>query len=161
MSVVATVLACLLMLAGLVGALLPVVPDTPLILAGAALLTLADGFTPADLKLLAVLLLIALVVEGLSYLAGVLGARMGGASWKGVAGALLGGLTGLLLLGPWGLLIGPVVGAMLGEVWAGREGQEAVRAGCGSLLGVLGGVVFKFAAGVTMVGLVVVSVLAK
>ncbi|MCD6552647.1 MAG: DUF456 family protein, partial [Anaerolineae bacterium] len=82
MSVVATVFACLLMLAGLVGALLPVVPDTPLILAGAALLTLADGFTPADLKLLAVLVLIALVVEGLSYLAGVLGARMGSASWK-------------------------------------------------------------------------------
>ena len=78
-----------------------------------------------------------------------------------MAGALLGGLTGLLLLGPWGLLIGPVVGAMLGELWAGREGQEAVRAGCGSLLGVLGGVVFKFAAGVTMVGLAVVSVLAK
>ena len=68
-------------------------PDTPVILAGAALLTLADGFTPADLKLLAVLLLIALVVEGLSYLAGVLGAKMGGASWKGVAGALLGGVV--------------------------------------------------------------------
>ncbi|HIQ02387.1 MAG TPA: DUF456 family protein [Anaerolineales bacterium] len=161
MKVVATVFAFLLMLAGLVGALLPVVPDTPLVLAGAVLLALADGFTPADLKLLAVLLLIALVAEGLGYLAGALGARVGGASWKGVTGALLGGLMGLLLLGLWGLLVGPMVGAMLGELWAGKEGQEAAKAGLGSLLGVLGGVGIKFAAGVTMVGLVVVSVLAK
>lgn len=161
MSTIATVLAFLLMLAGLLGALLPIVPDTPLILAGALVWALADGFTPADLKLLAVLALIAVIAETLSYLAGALGAKVSGASWKGMAGAVLGGVAGLVVFGPWGLLIGLAVGVILGEMWAGRKGEDAIKAGLGALVGVIGGVVLKIAAGVTMVGCVIMTHLTK
>jgi len=161
MTIVARLFAFLLMIAGLVGALLPAMPDTLLILAGAAVLVTADGVVPADLKLLALLALIALAAEGLSYLAGVLGARKGGASLKGMAGAVLGALVGLFVLQPFGIFIGPPMGAVLGEMWAGRHGQDAIRAGLGALVGVLGGVVLKFAAGVIMVGLAIFSVLTQ
>jgi hypothetical protein len=161
MRTIATVFAFLLMLAGLLGTLAPVVPDTPLILVGALVLALADGFTLADLKLLAVLALIAVIAEALSYLAVALGAKGGGASWKGIAGAILGVVAGLVILGPWGLLIGPAVGVILGEMWAGKRGKDAIKAGLGALVGVIGGVVLKFAAGVTMIGCAIMAHLTK
>jgi len=161
MIIVAAGFAFLLMLAGLVGTLLPIVPDTPLILAGAVTLVLIDGFAPSDLKLLALLVFIAVIAEGLTYLAGVLGARQGGASWKGMAGAVLGGVVGLFVLQPFGIFIGPLAGAVLGEIWGGKQGQDAVKAGLGTLIGMLGGVVFKFAAGVVMMGLVISLILAR
>jgi uncharacterized protein YqgC (DUF456 family) len=153
----ATVLALVLMLVGLVGALIPNFPDSLLILAGAAILAIADGLTWADGILLGALVLIALATEGVGYLAQAYGAKKAGASWKGVVGALLGGLVGLFVLQPFGILVGPLVGATLGELLGGKKGKEALKAGLGALAGVLGGVVLKFAAALTMIGLIVVS----
>ena len=42
---------------------------------------------------------------------------------------------------PLGLLLGPFLGALLFELVAGRSGSEAVKAGFGGLVGVLGSVV--------------------
>lgn len=157
MTTAARLLAFLLMFVGLGGTLLPIMPDTPLVLGGAAILLLADGFVSADLKLLAVLALIALVAEGLGYAAGVLGAKKGGATWKGMAGAVLGGLVGLFVLQPFGIFLGPLVGAVVGEMWAGKHSDAAVKAGFGALVGVFGGVVLKMAAAATMIGLAIFS----
>ena len=157
MTTVFVVLALILMLAGVIGALIPNFPDSVLILAGAAILVIADGFTLADGILLGALVLIAVAAEGVGYVAQAYGAKKAGASWKGVVGALIGGLVGLFVFPPVGILIGPVVGAILGELLGGKKGKEAMRAGFGALAGVVGGVVFKFAAALTMVGLVVVS----
>jgi len=161
MTIAATLLAFLLMFAGLVGTLLPVLPDTPLVLGGAVILLLADGLVSTDWKLLALLALIAIVAEGLGYAAGVLGAKMGGASWKGLAGAVMGGLVGLFVLQPFGIFLGPLLGAVLGEMWAGKHSDAAVKAGFGALVGVLGGVVLKMTAVATMIGLVIFSVFVR
>lgn len=157
METVLTVIAFVLMFIGLIGAILPNFPDSILIVAGALLLTAADGLTWADGVLLAGVVVIALAAEGLVYLAQAYGAKRAGASWKGVVGAILGGLLGLFVLPPLGILIGPIVGAVAGELIGGKRGSEALKAGLGALLGTLGGVVLKFAAAVTMVGLVALS----
>ncbi len=157
MEIVLTVIAFVLMFIGLIGAILPNFPDSVLIVAGALALTAADGLTWTDGVLLAGVAVIALAAEGLVYLAQAYGAKRAGASWKGVVGAILGGLLGLFVLPPVGILIGPIVGAVAGELIGGRRGGEAFKAGLGALLGTLGGVVLKFAAAVTMVGLVALS----
>lgn len=157
METVLTVIAFVLMFIGLIGAILPNFPDSILIVVGALLLTAADGLTWTDGVLLAGVAVIALAAEGLVYLAQAYGARRAGASWKGVVGAILGGLLGLFVLPPMGILIGPIVGAVAGELIGGKRGGEAFKAGLGALLGTLGGVVLKFAAAVTMVGLVALS----
>lgn len=157
MATVLIVLAFALMLAGLVGALIPNFPDSVLIVAGALLVAAADGLTRADGVLLGAVALIALATEGLAYLAQAYGVRRVGASWKGVIGAILGGVVGLFVLQPVGILVGPIVGAVVGELVGGKRGSEAFKAGLGALLGTLGGIVLKFAAAVTMVGLVVIS----
>lgn len=159
MTTALTVAAFVLMLVGLIGAIIPNFPDSVLIVAGALLLAAADGLTWADGVLLGAVTLIALATEGLVYLAQAYGARRAGASWKGVVGAILGGLLGLSLFPPVGILLGPIAGAVAGELLGGKKGREAFRAGVGALLGTLGGVALKFAAAVTMVGLVVISLL--
>ncbi len=157
MATVLTVIAFVLLVVGLIGAIIPNFPDSVLIVVGALLLTAADGLTWSDGVLLGAVVLIALAAEGLVYLAQAYGAKRAGASWKGVVGAVLGGVLGLFILQPVGILIGPIVGAVAGELIGGKRGGEAFRAGLGALVGTLGGVVLKFAAAVTMVGLVALS----
>lgn len=159
MTTLLIVIAAILMLVGLLGTLIPNFPDTLLIIAGAALLLARDGFSSGDVVMVVVLGLVALGAEGLAYVAHAIGAKKAGASWQGVAGALLGGLVGLIALQAVGILVGPLVGAVIGEMIAGRRGGDAVKAGLGAVAGMVGGVVLKFAVGVTMICLTVLSVL--
>ncbi len=157
MATALIVLAFALMLGGLIGAIIPNFPDSVLIVVGALLVAAADGLTWSDGVLVGAVVFIALAAEGLVYLAQAYGARRAGASWRGVVGAILGGVLGLFVLQPVGILIGPIAGAVAGELIGGKRGGEAFKAGLGALLGTLGGVVLKFAAAVTMVGLVLIS----
>jgi len=154
-QVLLIVVASVLMLVGLVGTVIPGVPDVFLILAGAVVLVARDGFTTRDVWLLVGLALIATAAEGLVYLAAGFGAKKGGASRKGVVGALLGGVLGLFIFPPWGILLGPLVGAVVAELVGGARGKAAMKAGLGASVGVVGGAALKFAAGVTMIGLAV------
>jgi hypothetical protein len=152
MTVVVAALVILLMAAGLAGAALPVVPGTPLILAGALLYAVATDFTPVGLGRLAVLTVLALAGAVAGALAGVLGARSAGGSHRAAVGALAGLIAGFFI-GPLGLVAGPVAGAILGELSAGRPWRESVRAGIGTLLGHVAGAVAHVAVAATMVGL--------
>jgi hypothetical protein len=152
MRVVVDGLVILLMAAGLVGAALPVVPGTPLILAGALLYAVATDFTPVGPGRLAMLAGLALAGAVLGALAGALGARRAGGSRRAAIGALLGLVAGFFI-GPLGLVAGPVAGAILGELSAARPWRESVRAGVGTLLGLVAGAVAHVAVAGTMLGL--------
>jgi hypothetical protein len=65
-------------------------------------------------------------------------------------GAVVGGIAGLFFPFP-GLLVGPVVGAVAGELVAGKRLVSAGRAGWGTLLGNLFGMVGKLALALLMV----------
>jgi uncharacterized protein len=152
MKPVVDVLVVMLMLAGLVGAALPVVPGTPLILAGALIYAIATDFTPVGLGRLAVLTALAVVGAVAGALAGSVGARRAGGSRRAAVGALLGLLAGFFI-GPIGLVAGPVAGAILGELSHARPWRESVRAGLGTLIGLLAGAVTHVAVAGMMVGL--------
>jgi uncharacterized protein YqgC (DUF456 family) len=145
------VVGCL-MAAGLVGALVPLIPGTPLILAGAVVHAVATEFTPIGAGRLAVLAVLALAGWAVEHVAGALGARRAGGSRAAVVGALVGALAGLAFA-PLGLLLGPIVGAILGELVSGRDPTGSVRAGIGTAVGVVLGVAAHFAVALTMVAL--------
>jgi len=152
MMIVVDVLVIVLMAVGLAGAALPFVPGTPLILAGALLYAVATDFTPVGIGRLAVLTGLALAGAGGGALAGSIGARRAGGSRRASLGALLGLLAGLFT-GPIGLVAGPVVGAILGELSGARPWNESVRAGLGTLVGLIVGAVAHVAVAGVMVGL--------
>ena len=146
------VVGALLMLAGLVGSVVPFLPATPLIFAGALLYAVATDWDPVGPGRLAVLAGIAAAGWLLQQLAGPLGARHFGGSRAAVIGALLGTVVGLLTA-PWGLILGPVLGAIAGHFLATGKPGESVHSGLGALLGLAAGMVGSLVAGLVMIAL--------
>jgi uncharacterized protein YqgC (DUF456 family) len=145
-------LVAVLMIAGLVGSLLPAMPGIVLILAGAAVHAVATGFDPLGPGRLTILALLTLVAYALDYLAGALGVkRFGGSGWA-VAGAVVGALVGMFLGLP-GLLLGPLLGALGAEYLYTRQLDTSARAAVGTVVGLLVGAVAKIGLGLTMIAL--------
>ncbi|WP_264308314.1 DUF456 domain-containing protein [Nodosilinea nodulosa] len=121
-------LLVLVMVAGVVGAVVPALPGITLIVGAILIWGLVAGFV--GLKWALGVAIAALILSfAIDYLAGVLGAQRVGASSWGQIGAFVGmflGLFGLLPLLPTGipllgLLLGTVLGAFVGEFLHRRE----------------------------------------
>jgi uncharacterized protein len=146
------VIAALLIVAGLAGAVLPALPGVPLVFAGMLLAAWADHFQHVGaitLSILGVLCVIALLVD---FVAGLLGAKRVGASPRALWGAMFGTIIGLFF-GIAGLLLGPFVGAVAGELTAGSKVEKATKVGVGTWLGLLFGTLAKLALCFTMLGI--------
>lgn len=149
-------LGLVLTLVGLAGLVLPAVPGMPLIFGGIALVAWADGFARIGLPTLLAIGVLAVVGTVFDYLAGVLGARHGGASRWGLVGAVAGLIVGLPF-GLFGLVLGPGIGAMLLEYANDKDIRRSARAGVGVLIGFVLGTALKYAVAMTMVGLAIMA----
>jgi len=146
------VLAALLIITGIAGAVLPALPGVPLVFGGMLLAAWADHFQhvgAVTLTLLGVLCVLALLID---FVAGVMGAKRVGASSRALWGATIGTFAGLFFGIP-GLLLGPFVGAVIGELSAGSHVHKATSVGVGTWLGLLFGTLAKLALCFTMLGI--------
>jgi uncharacterized protein YqgC (DUF456 family) len=148
----AYVLVALLMTVGVIGSIVPFVPGTPLILAGAFVYGVATDFQVIGLWRLVILAIIAALAWTLEHVAGAVGTRRAGGSRYAVVGALAGVAVGLFFP-PVGLLVGPMLGAIAGELVRTGHVERSVRSGLGAFIGMLGGAVAHFALAVVMVAL--------
>ncbi len=145
-------LVFILMIAGILGSFLPVIPGTPLILFGALVYALATDFQPVDMWRLASLAALAVLAYVLDYFSAALGTRkLGGSRWA-MLGAVLGGFAGLFF-GLLGILVGPILGAITVELIHRKDIHVALKSGLGAVVGVFIGVVAKLSISVVMVGL--------
>ena len=144
-------LILLLMLAGLCGTIVPLLPDTPLIVAAAVLHHFLFGARGASWTTLLVLTLLMLVGLALEFVSGSLGAKYFGATRWGAVGGMLGASAGIFY-GPIGLLVGPLAGVLLGELLGGQGLLPAGRSTWGTFLGTLAGIVGKFVIALLMIG---------
>ncbi len=146
------ILVGLLILAGLLGSFLPVIPGTPLIVVGALVYAFFTDFETVGFGKLLLLVGISILAYALDYTAGALGAKKFGGSWWGAVGALLGAVAGIFF-GPLGLVLGPILGAALGELARSRRLGTSIRSAFGTVLGMLLGTVAKLSLAVVMVSL--------
>jgi uncharacterized protein YqgC (DUF456 family) len=151
-----TLLGALLVIAGLVGLVLPAVPGLPLILVGITVLAWADDFARIGAPTLMAVLALGIVGTLMDYAAGLLGAKRAGASSWGLAGAVLGLLAGLPF-GLLGLILGPGLGAMALEYLRDQNLRRSAVAGAGVLVGFVLGTALKYAVAMTMIGLAMVA----
>lgn len=151
MRVLLLVISFLVMCAGLLGCFIPFLPGPPLVFIGTLIYAAFTRFTLLGGRILAVLALLAALGFALDYLATAIGAKKLGASKSGVLGCLLGLVVGTILLPPYGAIIGAFLGAFLGELVAKGRVKRALKAGVGSLLGILGGSLAKLAISVAMI----------
>lgn len=148
------VLAAVMVLAGLVGTILPALPGVPLIFAGMLLAAWADGFMHIGVWTLVLLGFLCLLAVAVDVVAGLLGAKRVGASGWALFGAAVGTFAGFFLGIP-GLLLGPFVGALAGELLAGGTMRRAAEVGFGTWLGLLFGTLAKIALSFAMLGIFV------
>ena len=143
--------AILVMAIGLIGTVVPFIPGTTIILGAAIAHRLLVG--PAygmNWWGLGGMVALTLLSYGVEFASGFFGAKRFGATKWGVAGAVVGGIIGIFT-GFITLLILPIAGAVVGELIAGQRLVSAGKAGWGTLLGNLAGMVGKIAIGLGMV----------
>src|SRR5450631_510689 len=121
MEALAWTLVIFLMVAGIVGSVVPYIPGAALILAGAVVHQLALGSDGnKGWWIIGVLLVMAILSYVVDVVAGAMGARRYGASKWGAWGGFLGAIVGLFFGLP-GLLLGPVIGVLAGELILARK----------------------------------------
>lgn len=150
-------IAALLILVGLLGTVLPVLPGIPLMFAGMLLAAWAGDFQAIGAPALIVLAALTLLSVAVDFWATAHGAKRVGASRLAMWGAVIGTLVGLLFGLP-GLLLGPFAGALAGELLHHRSLHpdrvgHATKVGAGTWLGLLLGTALKLALAFAMLGL--------
>ena len=152
------ILCAALIVAGLAGTVLPVLPGTVLVWGGIVLGAWIDDFQRVGTTTLVVITVLAALARVLDYVAGLLGARKAGASRQALLGAAIGTVVGLFM-GVVGVLFMPLVGAALGEYLAQKDQTRAVRVGVATWLGIMLGLLAKVVLAFVMVGLFVAALL--
>jgi uncharacterized protein YqgC (DUF456 family) len=142
------ILGIILMLIGIIGCLVPVLPGPPLSFLGLISLH-ASRFGDFSLTVLIVMAAITIVVSILDYIVPIWGTKRFGGTKYGTRGATVGLIIGLFL-GPVGIIVGPLMGAIVGELIFKDDLAYALKAGFGSLLGFLTGIGLKLAASFIM-----------
>lgn len=149
------------MVVGIIGAVVPGIPGTSLILVAIAIWGIAQGSLSSVTIPLAVTTGVVLIGIGIDFLATAWGAKQAGASKWGQIGAFVGlvvGILGLLPALPFGgpllgILIGPLLGAILGEYLYQRNLKLALKAGVGIVVGSLVGNLIQGLLAIATVGI--------
>jgi uncharacterized protein YqgC (DUF456 family) len=136
-------IASFLIAVGLLGTLLPILPGTVIAFAGIVIHKLMLGEASVSWSIVLMASLITVLTLLIDVWCTWWGARRFGATVMGAVGAVLGAIFGLLFFSLPGLVIGPVVGAVLFELLNDRSGQEATRAGFGTVIGAVVGFFLK------------------
>ena len=147
-----------LIVTGIAGTVLPVLPGTVLVLAGMVLGAWIDDFTRVGGFTLGLLVALTIVAWLMDYVAGLMGAKKAGASKLALVGAAIGTVAGLLM-GIVGVLFMPLVGAAIGEYIARRDERRALHVGIATWIGLLIGMVAKVGIAFVMVGVFVAALL--
>ena len=142
-----------IMLIGLIGVLIPILPDLVLIWLGGLVYGLWAGWGSIGVWLFAAMTLLGLIGALAEIWASSVGARVGGASFWGILGGLALGLVGLVMLPPFGAVIGLLLGTFLVEAWRLRDMRQAARGTFGMGVGYGAAFAVKLVMGLGMIGL--------
>ena len=151
-------LGFVLMIVGVLGSLLPVLPGPPISWVGLLLLYLTKA-VPVSYTVLGITLVIAIVVGILDYIIPAKGTKRFGGSKYGIWGTNIGLVVGILAPIPLGFIIGPFVGAFVGElINDSTDSKKAFKAATGSFIGFLASTFMKFLVSMIFLGLFLVKV---
>jgi uncharacterized protein YqgC (DUF456 family) len=152
------VLCVALIVLGLAGTVLPLLPGTVLVWGGIVLGAWIDDFARVGTATVVVVSVLAALAWALEYVAGLMGAQKAGASRQALLGAAVGTVVGLFM-GLVGVLFMPLVGAAMGEYVARKDQSRAVKVGVATWVGIMVGLIAKVVLAFIMVGIFVAALL--
>jgi uncharacterized protein YqgC (DUF456 family) len=130
-----------LLIAGIIGCFLPVLPGPPLAFFGLLIQQLKSP-SPFSSRFIFIFLIVTILITILDYVIPVYSTKKFGGSKYGIWGCTVGLIIGLWL-GPFGIITGPFIGALLGELIASTDPSQALKAATGSFIGFLAGTFLK------------------
>ena len=143
------VLGSVLMILGILGCFLPVIPGPPLSFLGLLSVHYTE-YAQFSSKFLLFWLFLAIFVTVIDYFVPVWGNKKFGGSKRGVWGSTIGLVVGIVFFPPIGIILGPFLGALIFELSNKTEFDKAFKASLGSLFGFLMGVGMKLIASFMM-----------
>ncbi|MFB0537838.1 MAG: DUF456 domain-containing protein [Anaerolineae bacterium] len=147
------IVALVLMLIGLLGVILPLVPGIVLVYLAALLYAVIEGFVRIGPITLAVLTVLAVVGVTADLWVSSLGAKVGGASVWALLGGLVLGLVGLIFFSLPGAIVGSVAGVITVELWRVRDWRKVLKSGGGWLIGWLLSTVVQLSIALIMIAI--------
>ena len=109
------IVAVMLVVVGIAGTVLPMLPGVPLVFAGLLLAAWHGGFDHVSILTMVVIGAIAAMAWAVDFFASVVTAKKAGASKYALWGAAIGAIVGMAG-GIVGLIVGPAIGAIIGEL---------------------------------------------
>ncbi|WP_339842081.1 DUF456 domain-containing protein [uncultured Maribacter sp.] len=154
MDIFLLILGFILMLIGIIGSFLPILPGPPISWMGLLLLHFTSAIN-MTWTFLGITLAIALLVFALDYVIPAIGTKKFGGTKAGVIGTTVGLVVALIfpVFGPFGIIIWPFIGALVGELLNKADKKTATKAAFGSFLGFLTGTFMKFLVAIVYLGL--------
>lgn len=137
MNILFLILSTILILIGMVGIFVPVLPGTGLVFAGTLLYAWITDFEVISIGYLILFGVLAALAWGVDYLASILTAKKYGASKIGIIASIVLGIIGLVVFSVPGLIIGQLAGIILGELYFGKEMKAAIKSGMAVFIGYL------------------------
>lgn len=137
------IVGALLLLVGVAGSVIPVLPGIPLCWLGYFLLKFTDqGGAAISWQQLIILAIVVVVITVLDNMLPIWGAKKQGGSKLVMVLATVGLIMGLFL-GPIGVFLGPFLGALLGALIDGNTMGNSISQALGTFLGIFVGIVMK------------------
>jgi uncharacterized protein YqgC (DUF456 family) len=133
MDIALILIGLILTLIGIIGCIVPAIPGPPLnYIAIIVLKFVSDESFPFEFILIWGIIVIIITV--MDYVLPVLGAKIFGVSKYGIWGSFIGMIVGIIFFPPVGMILGLILGAIAGELIAGKENSEALKAGAASFV---------------------------
>ena len=143
MDIILLSIGAILMVVGILGSFLPVLPGVPVSWLGLLLIFLTPS-VPMDYWFLGITFFVAVLIYGLNWIIPAMGTKRFGGSRSGMIGATIGLVVGLIAPIPFGVIIGPFVGAFIGEIINKSDRRSALKAAFGSFIGFLASSFMEF-----------------
>ncbi len=157
MDIILVIIGGILMVLGIIGSFLPVLPGPLTSWIGLLVLHFTEAI-PTNWTFLIITLIIAIAIWVLDYIIPAIGTKKFGGSKYGMVGTTIGLLVGLFSPIPGGIIIGPFVGALVGELIYDNDSNKALKAAFGSFLGFLTSTFLKFVVALIFLGLYISEV---
>ena len=147
MNWILIVVAIVLALIGIVGAIVPGIAGPPFSFAGLLVVSFVDGINYST-QFLVIMGIIGAIIFVLDYVVPVWGTKTLGGTKAGIRGSTIGLILGLLItfffpMGFIAIRLGPFLGAYIGEKNNGTDDKLAWRSALGSFVGFLTGTFLK------------------
>ena len=157
MDIVLIALGVILIIVGIIGSVVPILPGPPIAFLG-MLLAHFTSKHPFSIGFLITFGLLAILSAIIDNVLPVYATKKFNGSKKGIWGSAIGLIVGLFFFPPLGLIIGSMLGAFVGEMIDGKSAESAVKPAFGSLIGFLSSIFLRFALSIIMAYYFVVEV---